>query len=56
MVFSRSEGEGGGGGAQQSFIRGISDPAGQLLLYTFYWQMVPLSHTKFRTLNPFKLL
>ena len=24
--------------------------------YTFYWQMLPLSHTKFRTLHSFKLL
>ena len=23
------------------------------LLYTFYWQMVPLSHTLFRALRPF---
>ena len=23
------------------------------LSYTFYWQMVPLSHTSFRTLHPF---
>ena len=26
------------------------------LSYTFYWQMVPLSHTSFRTLQPFQLL
>ena len=24
--------------------------------YTFYWQMVPLSHTQFKTLHPFKQL
>ena len=61
--------EGGGRGTQQMFIRGGSAPKSNPLpfytpfftkkvsfSYTFYWQMVPLSHTLFRNLNPFKLL
>ena len=55
---------GGGGDTQQMFIRGSSAPRSNplplpfftkkvLILYSFYWQMVPLSHTLFRTLHPF---
>ena len=54
----------GGGDTQQMFIRGSSAPRSNplplpfftkkvLILYTFYWQMVALSHTLFRTLHPF---
>ena len=54
---------GGGGGTQQIFVRGGSAPRSNLLpfyiplftkkvapSYTFYWQMVPISQTLFRTL------
>ena len=55
---------GGGGDTQQMFIRGGSAPRSNplplpfftkkvLISYSFYWQMVPLSHTLFRTLHPF---
>ena len=57
-------GGGGGGDKQQLFIRGGSAPRSNplplpfftkkvLISYSFYWQMVPLSHTLFRTLHPF---
>ena len=57
---------GGGGGDSTNFYTGRLCPEVQplTLLYTifhekeplsysFYWQMVPLSHTLFRTLHPF---
>ena len=63
---NKSRRGGWGGSTQQIFVRGgsalRSDP---LLFYlpfftkkvplscSFYWQMVPLSHTLFRTLHPF---
>ena len=64
----RGGGGGGGGGTQQRFIRGGSSPRSKPLpvpfftkrypfpSYAFFWQMVPLSHTLFRTLHLFKLL
>ena len=58
-----------GGSTQQMFIRGGSAPRFNPLSFcipfftktvplscTFYWQMVLLSHTLFRTLHPFYLL
>ena len=64
-VFFR-EGRGEGKGAKKSFVQGGSAPRSNSLpfyipfltekiplLYTFYWQMVPLSHTLFRTFHPF---
>ena len=55
---------GGGGGTQQMFIQGGSAPRSNplpfhipfftkkvALLYSFYWQMIPLWHTLFRTLH-----
>ena len=57
-----------GGSTQQMFIRGGSAPRSNSLSFcipfftktvplsgTFYWQMVPLSHTLFRTEHPFCL-
>ena len=67
---SRGERGAGGGGTQQGFTPGGFATLSNLLpfiyhfwqkrsvplLYTFSWQTVPLSHTLFRTLHPFKLL
>ena len=52
--------EGGGGeveGTEQSFtlLYTISFKKKVPLLYIFYWQMVPLSHTESRTLHPYNL-
>ena len=64
VCVSSPAGRGGGGGTHQNFIPGGSAPKSNPLpfyipffkvplLYTFYWQVVSLLHTLFRTLQPF---
>ena len=52
---AKPTGEGGGGNDVTKFYAGRRRPLVQplTLLSTFFWQMVPPSHSLFRTLYPF---